>query len=207
MKIKQDEVFGLDKKKDVLQTTTKFDGFDLVEAVYADDVDTVCYAYVVAPYKNVLFSTLDNGEGKINVVELDEENYLLCSAKHAMILRIVDDKPYILASVVADKPCEMYKAGKFLVDNGLIVLTDYLPDEKRNLQYLFNFKDGKVISSGYDTIDIVNKKIHASYGLADGFLDKDGNFILNGDDEEVKKCSFWKRLFRKEDKVVGRFLR
>ena len=71
---------------------------------------------------------------------------------------------------------------------------------------MFNFKEGKIISSGYDTIEVVNKKIKASYGLADGLLDKDGSFILNGDDEDTKKPSFFKRIFRREDKVVGRYL-
>lgn len=206
MKIKQDEVFSLYKNEEVLQTTTKYDGFDLVETVLANDVDKVLYATVVTPYKNVLFSTLENGEGKIEVFEIDEEHFVLSTIKEAMVIRLIDNKPYVLAAVSASMPTTMYKAPNYLVENNLIVLTDYLPDENRNLQYLFNFKEGKIISSGYDTIDIVNKKIRASYGLADGLLDKDGSFILNGDDEDTKKPSFFKRIFRREDKVVGRYL-
>lgn len=206
MKIKQDEVFSLYKNEEVLQTTTKYDGFDLVETVLANDVDKVLYATVVTPYKNVLFSTLENGEGKIEVFEIDEEHFVLSTIKEAMVIRLIDNKPYVLAAVSASMPTTMYQAPNYLVENNLIVLTDYLPDENRNLQYLFNFKEGKIISSGYDTIEVVNKKIKASYGLADGLLDKDGSFILNGDDEDTKKPSFFKRIFRREDKVVGRYL-
>lgn len=206
MKIKQDEVFSLYKNEEVLQTTTKYDGFDLVETVLANDVDKVLYATVVTPYKNVLFSTLENGEGKIEVFEIDEEHFVLSTIKEAMVIRLIDNKPYVLAAVSASMPTTMYKVPNYLVENNLIVLTDYLPDENRNLQYLFNFKEGKIISSGYDTIEVVNKKIRASYGLADGLLDKDGSFILNGDDEDTKKPSFFKRIFRREDKVVGRYL-
>ena len=206
MKIKQDEVFSLYKNEEVLQTTTKYDGFDLVETVLANDVDKVLYATVVTPYKNVLFSTLENGEGKIEVFEIDEEHFVLSTIKEAMVIRLIDNKPYVLAAVSASMPTTMYQAPNYLVENNLIVLTDYLPDENRNLQYLFNFKEGKIISSGYDTIEVVNKKIRASYGLADGLLDKDGSFILNGDDEDTKKPSFFKRIFRREDKVVGRYL-
>ena len=206
MKIKQDEVFSLYKNEEVLQTTTKYDGFDLVETVLANDVDKVLYATVVTPYKNVLFSTLENGEGKIEVFEIDEEHFVLSTIKEAMVIRLIDNKPYVLAAVSASMPTTMYQAPNYLVENNLIVLTDYLTDENRNLQYLFNFKEGKIISSGYDTIEVVNKKIRASYGLADGLLDKDGSFILNGDDEDTKKPSFFKRIFRREDKVVGRYL-
>lgn len=206
MKIKQDEVFSLYKNEEVLQTTTKYDGFDLVETVLANDVDKVLYATVVTPYKNVLFSTLENGEGKIEVFEIDEEHFVLSTIKEAMVIRLIDNKPYVLAAVSASMPTTMYKVPNYLVENNLIVLTDYLPEENRNLQYLFNFKEGKIISSGYDTIEVVNKKIRASYGLADGLLDKDGSFILNGDDEDTKKPSFFKRIFRREDKVVGRYL-
>lgn len=206
MKIKQDEVFSLYKNEEVLQTTTKYDGFDLVETVLANDVDKVLYATVVTPYKNVLFSTLENGEGKIEVFEIDEDHFVLSTIKEAMVIRLIDNKPYVLAAVSASMPTTMYQAPNYLVENNLIVLTDYLPDENRNLQYLFNFKEGKIISSGYDTIEVVNKKIKASYGLADGLLDKDGSFILNGDDEDTKKPSFFKRIFRREDKVVGRYL-
>lgn len=206
MKIKQDEVFSLYKNEEVLQTTTKYDGFDLVETVLANDVDKVLYATVVTPYKNVLFSTLENGEGKIEVFEIDEEHFVLSTIKEAMVIRLIDNKPYVLAAVSASMPTTMYKVPNYLVENNLIVLTDYLPEENRNLQYLFNFKEGKIISSGYDTIEVVNKKIRASYGLADGLLDKDGSFILNGDDEDTKKPSFFKRIFRREDKVIGRYL-
>lgn len=210
MDFKQDEVFSLENNgKDLSFRTCKYVGFQLVEAFYIDDngEEQVDYAYVVGANKNVFMNTLDNGGGAIEVLSLDDEHYFLHSSMDALIFRIVSRKPYILASVSRNKPGEMYKLTDYLLEKNLIVLTNYLPEENRNLQYLYNFSSGKVVSSGYDSIEEKNGKIYASYGLATGFLDEEGNFILQGDEEDKKKPFFLTRLFRREKKSVGNFIR
>lgn len=210
MNFKQDEVFALEKDaKKVSFRSSKYDGFQLIEAFYVDETgeEQVDYAYVVGSNKNVFMNTLDNGGGTIEVLSLDDNHYLLTSSMDALLFRIVSRKPYVLAAVSRNKPGEMYKLTDHLVEKGLIILTNYLPEENRNLQYLYNFSTGKVVSSGYDSIEEKEGKIHASYGLATGYLDEEGNFILQGDEEDLRKPFFLSRLFRREKKSVGNFIR
>lgn len=196
--------FSNETKNRILYTT-EFNGFSLVEAHEVDNEDEVVYAYATSKGNNVLISTLDNGEGKISVYELDSSHYLLSSMYHAIVLKVFDKTCHILASVSVSKDCELFKIDSILLEHNLLILTDYLQDSNRNLQYLFDFSEGKVISSGYDSIELKNGKLYASYGLADGLLDFDGSFVLTADEED-KKIPFFKRIFKRNDKVVGRYI-
>lgn len=183
----------LDKAKRTFDTS-QFDSFYLVnEYVECGKDKKIISSNIISDQKEIIMRSSD----EIEVVLLSKTNYLLNSSEQTMIIEIVDGEVEVLTSVSRLKPGAMYKLTEYLNKNGLVVLTNYSPDEKRNFEYLYDYNTGKRISSGFDTIDEVNGKLKVTFGLATGDLDLDGNFIMEPDEEDLRPQGFFARLFNK----------
>lgn len=174
--------------------TYQYDGFYLVnEYVEAGKDKQIISSNVISNEKEIIMKSSTG----IEVVSLGEINYLINSEEQTLIIEIVNGEVEVLTSVSRLDPGVMYKITEYLNKNGLVVLTDYNKDERRNFEYLYDFKTGKRISSGFDTIDEINGKLKVTYGLATGDLDLEGNFVMEPDKEDIKPKGFFARLFGK----------
>lgn len=174
--------------------TYQYDGFYLVnEYVEAGKDKQIISSNVISNEKEIIMRSSTG----IEVVSLGEINYLINSEEQTLIIEIVNGEVEVLTSVSRLDPGVMYKITEYLNKNGLVVLTGYNKGERRNFEYLYDFKTGKRISSGFDTIDEINGKLKVTYGLATGDLDLEGNFVMEPDKEDIKPKGFFARLFAK----------
>lgn len=174
--------------------TYQYEGFYLVNEYAESKKDKkIISSNVISNEKEIIMRSTD----KIEVVTLSSFNYLINSAEQTIIVEIVNGEVEILTSVSRLEPGAMYKLTEYLNKNGLVVLTNYSADEKRNFEYLYDFETGKRISSGFDSIDEINGKLKVTYGLATGDLDLEGNFIMEPDKEDIRPRGFFARIFNK----------
>ena len=122
---------------------------------------------------------------------------MINSDEQTLIIEVIDGEVEVLTSASRVEPGTMYKLTEYLNKNGVVVLTNYSKDEKRNFEYLYNYKTGKRISSGFDTIDEINGNLRVTYGLATGNLDLEGNFIMDPVRESIRPQSLFDRWFNK----------
>jgi len=135
---------------------------------------------------------------EIKVILLSNKTYLVTSLEKALIIEDFNNEANVLSSVSRSNPGEIYKLSNFLNENGLIVLTDYSNEQKRNFEYLYDFKTGKRISCGFDSIDEVDGKLRVTFGIATGILDLEGNFIMDSIEGYANKPkTFLDRLFNR----------
>lgn len=174
--------------------TYQYDGFYLInEYVESKTEKKIISSNVISSEKEIIMRST----GKIEIINLSDSNYLINSDEQTLIVEVLDGELEVLTSVSRLEPGAMYKLTEYLNTNGLVVLTNYSDDEKRNFEYLYDFKTGKRISSGFDTIDEINGKLKVTYGLATGDLDLEGNFIMEPDEEDIRPQGFFARLFNK----------
>lgn len=172
--------------------TFQYDGFYLVnEYVESNSSKKIISSNVISNEKEIIMKSSNN----IDIVALGEINYLINSGEQTLIIEIVNGEVEVLNSTSGLNTDVMYKVTDYLNKNGLVVLTDYNKDEKRNYEYLYNFKTGRRISSGFDTIDEINGRLKVTYGLANGDLDLEGNFVMEPDKEDVRPKGFFTKLF------------
>lgn len=132
----------------------------------------------------------------IEVIELNDEIYLINSINQTIVIEVVNDEAEIIINVSRTTAAATYKITDFLKNNRVVILTDYNNDEKRNFEYLYDYTTGKRISSGFDSIDEVDGKLKVTYGLATGNLDLDGTFTMEPDEEYIPPKGFFARLFK-----------
>ncbi len=184
---------GKNDEAERIFNTYQYEGFYLVnEYVKFNEDKKIISSNVISTEKEIIMRS----SNEIEIVALSDTNYLINSTEQTLLIEVVLGEIEVLTSVSRLEPGAMYKLTEYLNKNGLVVLTDYSKDEKRNFEYLYDFKTGKRISSGFDTIDEINGKLKVAYGLATGDLDLEGNFIMEPDEEDVRPKGFFARFFK-----------
>lgn len=174
--------------------TFQYDGFYLVnEYVESASDRELISSNVINNEKELIMRS----SSKIEIIKLSDSNYLINSDEQTLIIEVIDGEVEVLTSASRVEPGTMYKLTEYLNKNGVVVLTNYSKDEKRNFEYLYNYKTGKRISSGFDTIDEINGNLRVTYGFATGNLDLEGNFIMDPVRESIRPQSLFDRWFNK----------